>query len=246
MGVTTILGLVWYLEKERIPVGASNYSPLYSTQVYYLFGQARLTQEFKARYPGLDRVELYLTADGPVEGEGQVVFRLKDSCTAGEDLETITVPYASIVNGRRPYPFTFLPIDDSAGRSYCLILETLSLDYPTRLGVYASGVNVYPPGKARYEPDPLKRATSFKANYFIWLPLIQKNGSLAQADFDIGFRLHYNGLALDTLQALLAHLSAHKPCLFGLPCFYILLLVIYLIALAVFWTLVFKITGPKL
>lgn len=226
-----------------------NYSPLYSTAAYSLSGNARITQEFEARYPGLHRVDVYFRK-GSDDSDGQVIFHLKNSCQVKEDQEAIVVSYSSIIDGEL-HPFIFTPIDESAGRKFCIVLETRSLERPAHLEVYASRMDVYSTGAASYEKDTTilvdKDKPKFVPTHFIWLPIVHKAEDSTELEFDIGFILYYNGSTPETVKALLTHLSNNKPYWFGNSEFYVLLFVIYFIALLLLWLLAFRIkSGPKL
>lgn len=219
------------------------YSPLYATDIYFLNGDAQISQEFEAIYPGLYRIDLYF-ANQQSETSGEIVFQLKPHCAALTAIETITIEPSSVVS-KVAWPIIFEPLDDSAGRKYCIVVESRSTETRSSFGVYASGVDVYPGGKAKYktnsiEPSPDSNEDKTVLQYRTWLPLVQKAPNIAPQSFDISFTLHYNGSTISTLQALLRQLTANKPYLFGQPTFYLFLLLLYVGLIVGLWFVVLK------
>ena len=217
------------------------YSPLYSTDIYFLAGDAQITQEFEAEYPGLSRIELYFENQAN-NNSNEVVFHLKQQCDAAEDIETFTVKQVSIVS-KQAFPLTFSPLDDSAGRRYCIVVESKSDEVNSSLGVYASGVDTYPRGSATYKSNTiaLPNSSAVALTNQIWLPIVQKTQPVVQHPFDIGFKLYYNGKTGATLQTLLRQLAAYKPGPLGQPMFYIFLLLLYGGLIAILWVVILKV-----
>lgn len=217
------------------------YSPRYSIKNYPLTGNAQIIQEFESKYPGLYRIDLYFSKNQD-DTAGEIIARLKnDSCENTEDIERIATKISDIIDNQ-PYSFTFPPIDDSLGRKFCLMVEARLLENRV-IGIYASQVDVYPDGKALYkansiEPSPYQPFDK-QQNYQLWLPFIQKSQS--QAEFDIGFAIHYNPLTGQIIHPLLRQLSANKPNLLGYPGFYIVLLLAYVMMLVILIGFVLKI-----
>lgn len=225
----------------------SYYSPLYSTASYPLGGKAAITQEFQARYPGLNRLALFVRKSGD-DSDARLLLHLKDRCDAAVDLVTATADLADLPDAGL-YAFSFPTIDDSLGRKFCATINTQALDAPAEVRIYASNADVYWSGKATYHPDdsphqPTENENS-RAKYMVWLPLVQKSGN--DKNFDVGFRLYYDGRTELTLIALLGYLATDKPFVFGIPGFYVFLGIIYVAGLIVFLRLVFNLKfGPKL
>lgn len=219
------------------------YSPLYSTNVYLLNGDAQISQEFEAIYPGLYRIDLYFV-NQQSEASGEVVFQLKPHCAAPTVIETITIEPSRIVS-KVAWPVIFEPLDDSAGRTYCMVMASKSTETRSSFGVYASRVDVYPGGEAKYkknsiEPSPDSNEGKAVLQYRTWLPLVQKSPPVGSISFDIGFTLHYNGPIRATLQTLLGQLTANKPNPFGQPGFYLFLLLLYVGLIGGLWVVVLR------
>jgi len=229
----------------------SYYSPLYATVPYSMAGESVITQQFQARYPGLNRIELFVSKLG-LDADARLVFHLKDSCNAAADLATVTVDFARLP-AEGLYAFKFPVIDNSRGRQFCVSANTEMLDAPAALYVYATATDVYRPGAANYFPDNRPRLSAenknSQAKYFVWLPMVQKSEEPARPahNFDVGFRLNYNGSTQATLMALADYLAAHKPFPLGAPAFYVFMGFIYAGGLIILWRLVINLkSGPGL
>ncbi len=227
----------------------SYYSPLYSTNLYSLSGEAKISQVFQARYPGLHRVDLFFKKRGD-DDDAEIFFRLKDNCETEEVLITSVVDFSDLSrNGS--YAFMFPAIDNSAKQKFCIVLETQNIDEPAELAIYASHSDVYRSGSAAYRPDRTERSqrspqkNASQTKYSIWLPIVQK--SETTTDFDVGFELFYNGPTGTTLKYLGSYITAGKPFLLGNPVFYVSLALFYGVVLIIFWrVLVHLKSGPKL
>ncbi len=223
------LALIGYLGWGRLPwFYSTNYPELYSGSLYQLSAIHQVTQTFQARYPGLHQVDVHFMNQG--RNDGQLTFHLRESC-AGDDLVTQVVPEAAI-GDNRDYSFQFSPIDDSAFKEYCLVLEVTATPPVEKLAVYASQTDIYPDGAAAYRgddptPPPPTAQPQFEPAYRVWLPAIFSHKSAA--NFDIGFNVFYAGPALATLQALLVNLAAYKTFPFGQPWFYPLIGLFYIV-----------------
>lgn len=241
-----VIGLVSVYVLGLRPAGfiTSYYSPLYSTHIYSLHGNARLTQEFIANYPGLSRIDLYFQ---PHSAAARLTVRLKTSCASAEDIEIFS-PELREHPQARPYAFTFTPIDDSTARRFCLVLENQAAGTDASIGVYASNGDVYLDGEAKYRLNTLD-VKQGKIDYeiFFGFPLVLKSGEPLDPAFDIAFKLHYAGEVGGTMQALLARLSAQKPSLLGYSEFYVFLGVSYVALLWLLFRLILQTkTGSKL
>ncbi len=240
-GVISIFLLGWGWMARPAWFYSTNYPALYSAQQLQLSDSSRVMQSFLARYPGLYRVEIHFSNHG--QNTGSLVFRLKESCSANDDLVTQVVPEAGIADNAE-FAFEFPPLDQSAFREYCLVLEQ-SPDHPLdELAVYASSTNLYPDGAAIFDVAPLPplpaervpppTTSSAKPRYFVYLPAIfNAHGSKDRHGYDIGFNIYYAGPLLPTLQALLINLARHKTFVFGQPWFYLAIFALYLIGLAI-------------
>ena len=215
---------------------------IYSGKIYDLTGNARITQEFLARYPGLNRIDIYFDRQN-TENNNRVRFLLKTSCNAAEDLKIFEVPVSNIIAGE-PYAFDFPPIDDSAGQRFCFMLEMFPSSDTTELGVYGTNADAYPDGGATYRPntisteaDQLRDSVVHSPTHVVWLPIIERSRIKDSEEFDIGFQLYYRGRLDETINVLLLYLSAHKPYIGTEPGFYLILFIVYLAGLIFFWFL---------
>lgn len=255
LGITLLvilLGLVAELAVGRIDIfSTSYYSRYYSTVPYSLGGQAVITQEFQAKYPGLNRVELFFKRSG-VDSDARLLFQLKNSCEAESSLAINSVKFFDLPETGL-YVFEFPAINDSRGREFCAVVSTQALDAPAEVHIYASAADVYWSGRAIYQPDNSPRprqsieSKDSQTKYLVWLPLVQKfENTESVDDFDVGFRLYYDGPTQPTLLALIDHLAANKPFPLDTPSFYVFIGVIYVIGLLIFWRLVINLkSGPK-
>jgi hypothetical protein len=253
LSFAVILLAIWVALDRTSLFHSSHHKKLYS-DLYPLSGDAKIAQDFMSKYPGLYRIDIYFENRGD-ESKGEVLFRLKESCDASDDLETFVIPASGIVDGEFQ-PFVFEPIDNSAYRDFCIVLESDVVDKSDELGVYASWVDTYPEGTAIYREDTIlkenddifrddksefQNEVTSSPTYNVWLPIIIRSEvDLSNIQSDIGFQLYYNGRILETLKVLLTRLSAHKPYLFGISWFYIFLFVFYWLTIVLFWLLVFK------
>lgn len=219
---------LWFIFGELSLFNSTYYSPRYSTTAYPLTGNAKVTQDFEAQYPGLYQIDLYIS-NSEQEKPARLALHLKDSCQASEDIETTVVGFVPSSNIQL-YSFTFSPIENSAGRKFCVVLEASPTQEAGQLSILASQADVYPWGTAKYKantlplPLPQVKVEALPA-HSIWLPLVQKQ--LLAQDFDLGFMLHYRAAPLNTLIVLLEQLAAYKPGLFGKSWFYLLIFVSY-------------------
>ncbi len=238
-GAIVIFLLGWGVTARPAWFYSTNYPALYSTQQLQLSHSSRVMQSFLARYPGLYRIEIHFSNHG--KNTGRLVFRLKESCSANADLVTQVVPEASIADNAE-FAFEFPPLDQSAFREYCLVLEQLPDQPLDELAVYASSTNLYPDGATIFDaaPPPAHPAERVppaasppvKPRYFVYLPAIfNSHGSKDRHGYDIGFNIYYAGPLLPTLQALMINLARHKTFLFGQPWFYLAIFALYLIGL---------------
>jgi len=226
-------GLALWLFGRMSWVQPSFYPRLYP-RILPLSGDARLTQTFKARYPGLHQIRVYLARQGDGSASGQIVFRLKKACNDSTDLTILTVPAAEIMP-ESLYPFTFPPLANSTGQNFCLVLETQQVARSAGLGAYVSIAEAYGAGAATYQPDTTvppaegRPATPDEdAAYFVWLPLVWRSQvALTEINQDVGLQLAYRAPVKTMLLALLTSVAQAKPGLLGQPLFYIGLFFVY-------------------
>jgi hypothetical protein len=197
-------------------------------------------QPFVAHYPGLYRIDVLLTTFGHRDVP-DLVFHLQADGPGGEELFTTSVDGAAIVDNAFQ-PFTFPPLDDSAGRRYFFYLESPGASQADALGVLVSSGDRDPEGSlyvTRSRETPANRGSTILATpaahftHKVFLPLVAVStgpeGWLPLQD--IGFTAHYKGRPLETILTFFGRLAANKPLLWGSPWFYLLLLVLYLVLL---------------
>lgn len=208
---------------------------LYHDSAVQLAPGVKVVQEFTAFYPGLSQLEVLLagspTATQPVD------LHLRDTCHATDDIFT-----GSLLIPAQAAPQFYAvslpqPLDDSAGQSYCLVLESVQAGIALPLSdgdLYPYGqLNIYEPSP---QPSPSPAATpaadaGAAMPYKVYLPLVVRSDA-GKRNADIGFLLHYDGLPGPTLQTFAARLTANKPFVWGSVGFYAGLLLVYLALLA--------------
>jgi hypothetical protein len=213
---------------------------LYNGPTAELFGDKKLEQTFIANYPGLAQVDILFRGDDHIPGKQTVIFHLKSSCTSPDDLVSLP-PEPLQDRGVAFYPFSFPAIDDSAGQSYCIVLEAPEATAENPILLQLSSGDLYPYGELRaYNPqtepnhDNLAAPPSVATNlsYKIYLPFIVGQPENNIYVEDIGFQLHYEGLLLPTAQVFVTRLTANKPYWLGRPWFYGGVAIIYIILVA--------------
>jgi hypothetical protein len=238
--VLLLLVLIW-LFIGRLPwFYSTNYPALYSDQRLQITDRSYVAQSFYALYPGLHRVDIHFANSG--KNTGRVIFQLRESCDSNSAWVQIEVGESEIEDNGY-HRFDFDPLDGSAFREYCIVIEEHSGQPVEQVAVFASSTDIYPDGTGIFyqEETPGNEnlpPSDFKPTHFIWLPAIfSQHGP---RDFDIGFNLYYNGRTLDTFRALLIHLTKHKTLIFGSPWFYPVILLVYVIGVAVLLVIVWR------
>ena len=226
---------------SRVELGFEERTEQYQQQILWLARGAQAQQEFVSKYPGLFRVDLFLTGLAQVDQEIDLLFHLRESCDSAADLRTVQVTVSNTApKDNISYPITFLPIDESAGRTYCFLIEPEVGPEPNnRIGVYASSMDLYGQGRAAYQPPPETSVppqaapeAAVSAPYRLYLPLIMvAPADPNQADFDVSFHLHYRGRPLETISLFLTYLVQAKPLVWGSSWFYGLLLLLYVVGI---------------
>jgi hypothetical protein len=215
------------------------YENLYESNTVSLYNESSLTQTFQAKYPGLSRIEIFFR--NPGSNLGRVKIHLKQTCQSPSSLVSFDVPESQI-SADQYYPLDFPPLDDSAGKEYCLVFETAGIATPNELLVHTSHSDIYAGGEAQFvvtegknQPNsvivPVPVSTVTPGKYIIWLPIIQQSRSSNAKNVDIAFQLYYDGPLSGTLSALLDQLTAYKTFLFGQRWFYPLIAGMYVLAL---------------
>jgi hypothetical protein len=230
--------LALFQTSARFDLGLEPNRTIYRQVPLWLVPGSRVSQEFTADYPGLYRVSLFLTRRPGTLDPVTVRFRLKQTCASTDDVRQVTATVNPAAwPGDGFYPFTFAPLDQSAGQTYCLLVEpAANTSAEPALGVWASRADVVAGGAAGYQapPKPEPVATALPAaqnpvspellNYRVFLPVVLSNpGALIPANFDVGFQLHYAGRWGPVLRTFAGRLTAHKPFVWTWPGWYGLL-----------------------
>ena len=214
---------------------------LYDGATVALFGDRTLEQTFTANYPGLSQIDVLFEG---ASGQGQeVVFLVKSQC---DSVETIVsqVKEVAVTDGPAFQSFVFAPLDDSAGRSYCLVLAASGVEPGSALQFRLSNGDLYPSGRLTIrdpaaKPEdvsrsvsvsPPKSAASLPVRLF--LPLVSSVSlEVTGRHEDIGFQLRYSSPISPAVRVLAARLTANKPFIWGIPWLYAGLVLVYIILL---------------
>ena len=229
--------LIWILFQNdtRISWGDTTRRKLllYDGGVIQLYQGKKIEQTFTANYPGLSQIEiLFGSADGQ-----RINFYLRGSCAASENLVSQAAALLPI-DTPTFHTFEFSPLDDSAGQTYCLVLESPQTLPQNQIKLPLSQGDLYPYGALKeYNPPSPSPDTSIAPDavdnqnlpYQIFLPIVL-NKPNAEIDYveDIGFQLRYRGLIAPTSQVFMARLTANRPYLWGQSWFYVGLIVLYI------------------
>jgi hypothetical protein len=243
--LVAIIALLWLLTgrlrlfdtASRIDFGFENTEEQYRQQVLWLSPGAQLQQDFVSKYPGLSRIDLFLTGLKMVNQEIDLVFHLRDSCDSAADLRTVRLTIGKrAAEDNLYYPIAFPPIDESTGRTYCFLLEpAVSPDQQDRIGVWASQMDLYGQGQATYQTPPEispppqpEPEPAGSAPYRLYLPLIvAAPNEPDQTGLDVSFQLHYHGRPLETISVFFSYLAQDKSSVWGSTWFYGILLLLY-------------------
>jgi hypothetical protein len=226
---------------------------LYDGVEVALFQEKSLAQSFVSNHPGLSQIDVLFLGGDQTQ---TLLLHLKQKCDAAADIVEIS---AALPAHPGPFfqAFTFSPLDNSAGQTYCFVLEAprASADHPVRLPL--SRGDLYPHGKvalhnpesaefnqqlASTEPTP---AQNDDLSYRLFLPIIiSYAGDELFSMEDAGFLLHYRGRLWPTMQTLVARVTANKPYVWGQPWFYVGLTLAYFILLGGLFSLVRRMIQP--
>jgi len=178
-----------------------------------IFGEQILSQSFVSPRNNLNRIDIMFQTYQR-QNTYDVFVRLleasPDNPLQGKLIDEFTVN-ASAVRDRVWHTFTFLPINNSAGKNY--LIQIQSPDSTPGNAITVGGIewDAYAPGTAYLGPVPLRA--------------------------DIAFRACYNMATFEKLQALLAQLTQNRPAVWGNSAFYGIILFIYALLLIGFFLL---------
>ncbi|RLG44160.1 MAG: hypothetical protein DRN81_05160, partial [Thermoproteota archaeon] len=153
-------------------------------------------QTITAEHSGLFLVEVRF-ATLARENTGPLVFRLKTSPDAAQDLFAATIETADLEDNAY-HAFEFPPLPDSAGRTFCFCLEAPEAEPGNGITVWGATEDEYPDGEA------------------VLVGLDDRGVR------DLTFRLGYDPPLGEKASILLNRLAANKPSLWGDKRFYIL------------------------
>lgn len=206
---------------------------LYNGTKVDLFGDKKLEQTFIANYPGLTKIDVLIKKNS-VPGQ-PITLHLKDACDAQDDIVEVTTTLP-VIEDFVFYPFEFPPLDNSAGQSYCLLLEAPEATPEAAVQLQLSTGDLYPYGvlkihnlQTESEPENAIPTDDVGSSfvYKIYLPIVINADDASRPVADMGFRLHYRGLLWPTVQVFVSRLTANKPLVWGQPWFYGGLVLVY-------------------
>ncbi len=163
---------------------------------------ATLGQTFVARYGRVRRVDVMLTSYAR-RLSGPLIFHLKRSPEAAEDLRTVTIDAAQVKDDVF-HTFEFPPAPNGLGERLYFSLEAPAAVPGYAVTAWGSSADAYPGGQA-VTTEPLD-------------PRLQ----------DLTFRVVYAPTAPQALAILLERVTDQKPGVFGAPAWYVALGLTYL------------------
>jgi hypothetical protein len=246
-----LLGVWWLIGQGSLHL--STYSgKLYDGNVLWLSQSGKVEQQFVANYPGLNQIDIFVKWQNDHPAETAVSFYLRETCNAENSLNVQRVMYPSgKIDDRTFYSFRFPPLDESINQKYCFILKSdTPEDEKNVIGVLASSADVYPDGRAFYQPPLSSKTNPDNASVLmpsndshiihrLFLPIILVTTPNYE-NIDIAFRLHYGGWHLETVRVFFAHLVGYKPYFWRSQWFYIILVIIYFSGATIFIEMAFR------
>lgn len=164
-----------------------------------LLASHTVSQSFYSPSDGLYQIDLLLGTYGhPVTSD--LIWHLATSPDARDDLATVQVNSREIENNAY-HSFRFPRQRGIAGRTLFFYLEAPDASPGNAITPYRSNEDVYQHGQAHY------------------------NGTAATDD--LAFVAHYRLGLLDAARFVLHRLSEQRPCLWGHPLFYVILIVVH-------------------
>ena len=118
-----------------------------------LLGGHSFGQTFALQYDGLYRIDLY-TATYARENSHPVLFRVRATPDAGEDLVRLELPAAEISNSG-PTVITFPPLAGTAGKTLYFSVESPGSVPGDAITVYRQEEDVYPDGQMYQDGQPV-------------------------------------------------------------------------------------------
>lgn len=195
-----------------------NLSPADQQQIW---GEQFIGQSFVAPRPDLNRVDLLLQTYGR-QNTRDITMRLveisPDSKNFASAVEHFSLTFnAAAVSDQEWRTFSFPAIPDSTGKTFAVILQSLTSEPGNAITVGGIDKDVYPPGIAFLGPTPIPA--------------------------DIAFRACFQMTASEKLEVLSEQITRNRPAWAGNIAFYLLCLLLYGGVLAgFFWQLTRLIT----
>jgi len=180
-----------------------------------LVASTQACQTITAEYPGLFLVDIKFATFARAN-TGPVIFHLRVSPDAAEDLFTTTIEAADVEDNAY-YSFEFPSLADSAGRTLYFCLEAPQAEPGNAITIWGATEDEYPNGEAV-------------------LVGLEDRGVR-----DLTFRLGYDPPLTVKAGILLDRLAANKPSLWGDKQFYIVLALAYLVLLYILFVWVMKV-----
>ena len=180
-----------------------------------LVGGSRAGQTFRVDQSGLYRIDVYV---GNLQGQqpGPLVLHVSALPFVGPDLARATADASQLLaDGYVTFEFASLP--EAAGQTLAFWLEAPQAQPGHAPTVMGAKQDEYAGGAALFDKLPAA-------------PGVQ----------DLAFRLYYRSGLWGSLAVLLARQAAGRPGIFGVPQFYLGLLVAYLFGLAALLVVVFN------
>ena len=126
-----------------------------------LVGETTFGQSFVSMQNGLCRIDLSTATFGRTN-TAPVVFYLRDSAEASENIVSVTIPGPAIQN-ERPTKIEFPPLADSAGKQYYFYIESPGAVPGNAITVYANANDQYAGGTAYRNGQPVDGDLAFTA-----------------------------------------------------------------------------------
>lgn len=210
VGIGTLLALllIGIAFLERLAVGPID-QPIAETPAGEIYGSITVGQLFTAPYNSLYRIDVSM-ATYARENSHEVIFHLRNSPQAENDLVKITVN-AGEIEDNRFRPFIFDPIHDSAGKSYYFFFDSPDSLPGDAITVWQTMKNLYSEGQAFRDHQATQGDLAFRTYYLT----------------------DYQPSLLAKIDTLLDRLTANKPLFLGDRRFYLLLGFLYM-ALLIF------------
>jgi len=140
--------------------GPCNLAPGQPTK--YIYANGTVGQTFSSPGDGLYEIGVWLSA-GASPGDGDIVFRLRESPDAG-DLRRVAVNGSSL-KANSPARMAFPPIPDSGGKEYYFFIEAPGSTPQDKVALNYDNEDNYLEGTAYYDGEPTDGDLVFRTRY---------------------------------------------------------------------------------